>query len=127
MAYVRRPATLGDDVNPDTAAYRALHDAAVAAANAKRYGTADQAASAKAALTDLATKRAADVAAQKQRDSQPGFFDQLTDVLGESGKWVAIAGASVLAILLLSATAPLLGAMRRPLRNRPRRRRRRGR
>lgn len=128
MAYVRQPIALGDDpVNPDTAAYRALHNAAVAAANAKRYGTPAQVAAAEAKLNTLATKRTADVAAQQARDSQPGFFDQFADVLGSGGKWIAIAGASVLALVLVSTVAPLLMAARRPLHNRPRRRRHRGR
>lgn len=90
VSYPRRGA-LGDDAqSPDTAAYWALHDAAVAAANARAYGTPQQAAAAQVALNRAASSNAARVTAQEQTDTAPGFLEQLQGILTGAGKAAAV-------------------------------------
>lgn len=105
----------------DTVAARQLHDAAVAAANAAYYGSdADQAA-ADAALEAAKAANTQRVVQQQQADAAPDFLERLRQMLTGAGKYAALALAGVAAVVILP------NVLRAARRNRPRRRRHRGR
>lgn len=89
---------LGAAVSADTARLNALHAAALAKIAAR--GTPAQAATA-TAFQRTAQAATAQIAAQRTADAAPGFLQQLANTVQRLGVGAAIAGAAVLALLLL--------------------------
>lgn len=91
----------------DDAAYHALHDAAVAVANARAYGTAQQQAAAATQLRQAKSSATANATAQFQQDMQSGVFgdalQSIQDILTSAGKAAAI-GLGIIALFLFGPT-----------------------
>lgn len=104
---------LGDDQSADTAAYWALHDAAVAAANARAYGSPQQAAAARGGFNAAAASNAARVVSQEQADTAPGFLEQLQAALTGAGKIALLGLAGVAAIAYGPTLLRMAGRRRR--------------
>lgn len=111
------------DVSADTAAARALHQAALAVIAARQSGNADAAGAARRAFDAMAGTNAQRAAALKIAEATPsGFLEQLRGSLTSAGKLAALVlGAIVLGPHVIGA----LGRAGRHTRLNPGRRRRR--
>lgn len=107
--------------SPDTLALQRQHDAAVALANARAYGTANDVAVAQRALDAAKAAAQGTYGQEHASDTTPSFLDdllaKLQAILGSAGKAAAI-GLGVLGVFVLGP--PLLRYLSERQRARPR-------
>jgi hypothetical protein len=116
---------LGQAVSADTAAYRALHAAALAIIAARNQGDANAQAVAQKQFNALAGSNAERVAALKAAESaDTGLFGGLTATIKGLGTLGKLALAAAL-LYLIARSGILRGQLRNPLRRHRRRGRRR--